>query len=504
MSRLKYILFLFLPLLGEAQEVQLLWNDLIRQGESAEVKSYLELNDGSFITLSSVIQPNSNGINSQDILIRKYNIHSEIIWERLLSSNGYDMPIKIIEDLNGDLLLLVTSNSNDGLFNVGLGREDIYLLRLSTDGSLIHKNVYGGSKEDFASDIIALPNNRHLIIGTSSSEEFSPTTFHGSTEILLTCIDQNGAVIWNKFIGGSESDFAVQAYFDEDDEYLYILGSSSSYDGDLEVNYGDNDVVLFKTNLDGELSFGKNYGGSYNESAATISKMEKGNLIVGATTFSSNYDISNNNGSADIWVFEIDDQGSLIQEKTFGGEKNELVTGITLENEVVRILGSTTSSNSFGDFSTDIVYIEYNWNSEEMNYSRFGGDKFEIPNFFCFDYQGSMIIAGSTNSEEGIINSSNDGFDGFIAKFSISANTSSSLDAIKYYPNPFTDRIFIDQLTDGMEIHLYTLGGQEMEVVTRQQFNTTTIEITNDLGAGIYLLNIKNDSQSKTIRLIKE
>lgn len=493
------ISLLTLTFCGLSQEVQLVWNDNIRQGERAEVKNVLN-EDGDMYVMCSFIQPNSHHIKSTDILIRKYNENNELIWEKVLASDGDETTVKILKNRNGGIILLITSNSHDGLFNSSIGRENIYMIFLSEEGEITDKAVFGGEHSDLASDIIQLADGGFLLISSTFSQGIGFEDNHGQKDLWLLRLDNQAQIVWTKIIGGSESEQATQILTDETN--IYILGTSTSFDGDFNLNFGDQDIFVMKLNMNGDLIWNYNYGGSYDEIASQFVLSPDGNILVCATSFSEDHDVEKNLGGADIWLFKLDSFGEIVFQKTIGDEKNEVAVGFQVDKEKVNILGTTTSENDQTDFSTDVILITFDLKSGSENLIRFGGDRFELPNSFILDNNGNMIIAGMTNSTEGIINSTGGGFDGFVAKLSLSELTTNELELISAYPNPFTDRIYLNGMTIGVDIDLYDFSGKEVDFSVSRQLNTTVID-PQDIPSGVYILRLEDSINSRTIKLIK-
>src|SRR5699024_8646514 len=74
---------------------------------------------------------------------------------------------------------------------------------------------------------------------------------------------------------------------------------------------------------------------------------------------------------------------------------------------------------------------------------------------------------------------------------------------VKLYPNPMSNQLYIEGLSESTELAIYDISGQKL---LNQEVNTSTesIDVSN-LSAGIYLYAFKRDGKSlKTGKLIKE
>jgi PKD repeat protein len=73
---------------------------------------------------------------------------------------------------------------------------------------------------------------------------------------------------------------------------------------------------------------------------------------------------------------------------------------------------------------------------------------------------------------------------------SVGVNSLNAMDGVNVYPNPLTDRLFIDGAAAGTEVQLNTLTGQKVYSGTLKG-NKETIS-TSGLSAGIYLLQLSD------------
>lgn len=173
--------------------------------------------------------------------------------------------------------------------------------------------------------------------------------------------DSNFNVVWEKFYGGSKKDYAESIIEDSQGNFL-ILGGSESINGNIEHNNGKFDIFLIKVDGNGNLIWSKNYGGSGDEGVSqnnTIIETNNGNFIFVGYTTSHDFDISNNNGGYDVWVLNIDHNGNLIKQKTFGGSNDDTGRKITkFNNNFLITLRSNSSDNDFMQIGNWVINID--------------------------------------------------------------------------------------------------------------------------------------------------
>ncbi len=214
---------------------------------------------------------------------------------------------------------------------------------------------------------------------------------------------------WAKCFGGKGVDIGKTILQTDDGGYL-IAGSSNSLDGDiahlhdsLGVNY---DIVLLKTDANGQLQWQKCIGGTQDDMASAMIKTFDGGYAIGGYSWSKDGDnIGNvNYYSADYWLVKIDSMGSIQWQKTFGGYLDDKMYGLAQTRDSGFIMIGTTYSHD-GDVSgyhakTDIWVVKID-TSRTIQWERcYGGSGDEFSGSIVQAQDGGYVFAGYTNSSD--------------------------------------------------------------------------------------------------------
>ncbi len=144
-----------------------------------------------------------------------------------------------------------------------------------------------------------------------------------------------------------------------DDGGALMTGLTLSTDGDASGNHGGNgDVLVGKIDAEGKLQWSRALGGSGVEYSSHNSLVQTsgGNYLIGASSSSSNGDRKSLNGRSDGWVVELNSQGQLVSQQSFGGRAEDAVYSIRhIQDDIYLAVGSTASSdgrftNNHGDW----------------------------------------------------------------------------------------------------------------------------------------------------------
>jgi hypothetical protein len=212
---------------------------------------------------------------------------------------------------------------------------------------------FGGSGDDRGRSAVVTPLNHVLIAGTYQTE----TNY---TDLYLVEIDINGNFIRDKRFGSALDDVAGCLIKGNDENYL--LGGTTT------TSSGTKDMVVYKVNAEGDSIWQKTYGGTNNEDLAHIKATGNGYLITGFTE-------SYGTGSRDAWLILIDENGNEVWAKTFGGIGRDGGSKITIADDGNYLLFGYTESIGAGD--RDFYLLKINQNGSIMWQKTYGSSAYE-------------------------------------------------------------------------------------------------------------------------------
>lgn len=261
---------------------------------------------------------------------------NKILNNSLVSSKAYADSLAISpKDLD------ITSNGD----TLQIGNKKIVIAGMSSENleKYASQRCLGGAYNEQISQSLLCQDGGLLILGNTSSGNGDISNFKGNIDIWIVKTDQNLNIEWERTLGGSLYDHAALV-LEEEDGYL-VGGTSESSDYDVKNNHGSFDLLLSKLDKNGNILWTQNYGGSNTEFLNTIIKRDN-NYLIGATTFSNDQDVYWNYGNADMWVFEIDNNGSIIKEKIIGGSRYDALQSISINaNNTISVWGTSASND---------------------------------------------------------------------------------------------------------------------------------------------------------------
>jgi hypothetical protein len=198
----------------------------------------------------------------------------------------------------------------------------------------------------------------------------------GYTDIILIKTDANGNVQWAKTYGGTGWDWAESVQQTSDGGYIVAGGTSS---------FGAGGVFLIKTDANGNVIWAKTYGGA---GASSVQQTSDGGYILAGETGSwPNYD---------IFLIKTDANGNIIWAKTYGGTDRDWAYSVQQTSDSGYIVAGTTLS--FGAGWHDFLLIKTDANGNLQWAKTYGGTYYEFASSVQQTSDGGYIVAGWTNT----------------------------------------------------------------------------------------------------------
>ncbi len=222
------------------------WRRYFGGSNNDRATSALETNNGDFILTGSADSNDfdvtgSNG--NDDIWVIRISSTGELLWESAFGGSQIEDSFKVIATNDGNYFVLGTTISTDNDISNNFGGTDIWLLKISPEGNLIWEKSYGGNQLDKATSIIALQDGNYMISGHTRSDDVFE--IKGQNDVLLIKINNDGSVLNSYTYGGSNIDVAYDL-IETDQNSIIIVGSTQSDDFDITEFNGFTDALIME------------------------------------------------------------------------------------------------------------------------------------------------------------------------------------------------------------------------------------------------------------------
>jgi uncharacterized repeat protein (TIGR01451 family) len=264
------------------------------------------------------------------------------------------------------------------------------------------QNEYDGDRETHVKTI-RTADNGYVLLGTSYSSDGDVSTNYGSHDLWISKFNDKGVLQWEKSFGGNGWDWGSDVKQTSDGGYV-VCGTTNSQDGVFAGRPGAFDYWLLKLSSYGELEWQKFYGGTDNDYGTSLLVADDGGYVMCGRATSNNKDVSGNHGGLDIWLLKVDNTGSLLWQRCFGGGYSEFGGVIEKTQDGNYIIGAyqaQTGSNIITTANFDAYVLKVDTGGNELWHKKYGGSYYEDIRRIIPTSDGGYIFAGTTRSNDG-------------------------------------------------------------------------------------------------------
>lgn len=364
---------------------------------------------------------------ANDIFISQYSANGALRWSTYYGGASIDQATAIATDAFNNIYITGYSSSNNFPITIGpeqAGGGDIFVIKLRDDGIREWAQLYGGTLNDIANNLVIDNNNNVIITGATFSSNFITTNgapqreFAGVRDAFALKFDPNGDRLWATFLGGNGDDQAFGIAVDVNSN-IYLSGSTESNNfpvsgGAQQRNSnGGTDVFLTKLSPGGQILASTYFGSSGNETSFGLTVTFDNKLAVIAQTSSttglsspSAFQTAYGGGSRDGLLAKFDLELRREWVSYIGGQDIEDINGITTDRiGNVYITGGTRSANfptvspiqaNYG--GANDAFVACISTTNQLTFSSFyGGAQIEIGRGIAWR-NNALCVVGQTSS----------------------------------------------------------------------------------------------------------
>jgi len=371
----------------EAQEY---WAKTYGGGGSEYSYMIFQTTDGGYIKTGPTT---SYGAGSYDFWIVKLDAAGSIVWQKVIGGTGDEIPNDIDQTSDGGYIVLGRTTS------FGAGQFDYYLIRLDAAGNLVWQRTYGTNLNEYAYGVQQTSDGGYILAGAMYATA-------SNIDFWLLKLTSTGTVTWQRRYGGTgvEWPYAVQQTADGG----YVAAGYTSSSG-----AGSNDVWLLKLDASGNITWQRAYGGTGADLALSVHQTsDNGYILLGRTE-------SFGAGGIDFWVIRIDSTGTIVWQKTFGGNGTDWGFKARQVADGSYILVGQTTSFGAGVEDYWIIKLDASGNSQWQR--TFGGAALDYAYSVAQANDGSFLVGGVCASF------GSGGYDTLFLKLNASGNVGSSV-----------------------------------------------------------------------------
>ncbi|MCB0698911.1 MAG: T9SS type A sorting domain-containing protein [Chitinophagaceae bacterium] len=283
----------------------IVWEKSFGGSEIDYLYNSISTSDGGVLLIGTTVSNDGDVtgyLGLSGIWLVKLNENGGIVWENYIGNKDYTTSaVDGIEKSNGGFVLVgVDGHPFDFKYTI---------MNLDANGNLVYSKRYGGSDLDEPRRIRQTKDGGYIIVGYTKSIDGDVKNNHGKSDVWIVKTKSNLDLEWTKTYGGSDADAGSDIIECMEGGYI-IAGGTGSIDGDVKgihispfTQKGDAWVV--KIDDTGTIEWQTCLGGTAGDGASGIIQASDSNYYVLGGTTSNDGDLTGNNGGIDLWYVKL-------------------------------------------------------------------------------------------------------------------------------------------------------------------------------------------------------
>ena len=209
---------------------------------------------------------NSYGNGGYDAVLMKRDSLGNYEWKKTYGGNDWDFAYSVVQTYDSGFVFCGETYNNTN------GYSDVYIVKTNPLGDTLWTRTYGGTLIDKGNSVIETSDSNLVVAGITN-------TITDSTQIYIIKLTPNGTLLWDSIYGDSLYENANQIIETYDGGFA-IIGGTSSVDPGI-----DESIYLFKINTNGNFLWQQTFGydpftPGKNDEGVSIKEMLNGDLLL--------------------------------------------------------------------------------------------------------------------------------------------------------------------------------------------------------------------------------
>lgn len=354
-------------LLALNQDGVVLWDTIYGGSQADGPEDMLIYDDKIYLLAfsDSGISGNKTSPNfgDTDIWLLCLDFDGSILWQQSYGGDAAEgaFALSIFEDelfILGSSASDVSGNKTSQLY----GGADYWVLKIDPEnGDIISQKSVGSEnfdvpiemKHDEEGNVYLLGTSMFGVSGLKTEEGF------GGWDHWIVILDSDLSLVGQACYGGTEDELPFDGSLTYFNNSLFVTGTTlSGASGTLnQESFGESDIFVYALELNLNHVWGKRLGGSLSENPSLIEVFQNHLVLAGSSTSDVSGNKTSTNQTAGIydnWIIIMDLQGNIIEQESFGGLNNDLSTSFAF-NEANNLVLLSSSMSGVGGHKDDFL-----------------------------------------------------------------------------------------------------------------------------------------------------
>lgn len=315
----------------------IMWDKKFGGEENDNGWSVKQTIDGGYIIAGMT---DSFGIGKDNFWLIKTDSMGNMVWNKTFShSDPYGT--NVIQTVDNGYIITGFTGKPDV--------SDAILIKTDESGNLEWTSTYGSSNGDGAYSVTQTLDGGYIVSGFTSIDDIN-------FDIWLFKTNSEGEQLWDKTYFTDNDGIAFSVKLTDDGGFIVTGAISPYYTGNLEsfingedplYGYSEINMLLFKTNSDGELIWYNEFGEDVESWGWDVHQTNDGGYIVIGNTVSFIRE--------DSFLIKTDSEGDEIWSKTYG---SKFTTDITQSGQQTKDGGYILAGYKLSGYNSDFLLIK--------------------------------------------------------------------------------------------------------------------------------------------------
>lgn len=176
--------------------------------------SIARTSDGGYV-LTGFTERLFGGLFQWDVYLLRTNSAGDTLWTKRFGGGTHDFGYSVIQSIDGGFVIAGYTRS------FGAGCWDAYLIKTDASGNFEWQRTFGGSSDDYAYCVRQTPDGGYILVGSTASLGL------GDEQVYLVKTDADGYLVWERNYGGLLRDGGYCVELTSDGGYI-ITGFNES------------------------------------------------------------------------------------------------------------------------------------------------------------------------------------------------------------------------------------------------------------------------------------
>lgn len=263
-------------------------------------------------------------------------IRAPYLWGIQFGSAGEEYSLNHVTDKNGNLF--VCGKTTGDMSGKNAGQNDGFITKIDNSGKILWTRQFGTSAdEDIQWSAIDKTGNIYI---TGSTTGMLAGKNSGKEDLFVVKYSSDGQLLWSRQTGTDSTDVGKGICTDSHG-YLYITGQTKGKLG--SVSYGKTDGFLIKMDSEGNQKFIQQFGSDADDFSNSVTTAGNRGIYVCGSTFGILG--AESKGMMDVFTGLFSYEGKLLHFNQFGSDGFEIAMDIKTDSENNIYVGGSTSGN---------------------------------------------------------------------------------------------------------------------------------------------------------------